>query len=417
MKQSNNVVRVKDDMNFLEYPLWVVGSKSPKKFEIRNAKGKYIISTSGGVDRLPDKLDKVVLDFLLSEMNASGFKDEKIVTSFHKIGQNVSGARNNNRRIGLALSRWKGIYTEYHGIFYTGKGWESKKFHIINSYKSKGHGKLEIEFDKDYIKTLKDSTFYKLIDFNEYKSISSPVALRLYEILIKNFENRPVWKIGIKKLREKLTLSTTYPSQILNAVNKALKEVNKNTHIKLKLDYNNSNNVCTFKKTFKPDKELEELISALPNAYKEEYSISKLLDKWLQKKGVDYVRGNIKYTNENYKTNFKKFLEKALKDNWGIKMVYECETARKAQEANEKQRHDESWGIYNALSDEEKAAVDSHIENDYIKAIHSNKGSRLWYYFQGMYDRLLQDDIPNYERLGQKHALELLTNIYRTKDK
>jgi hypothetical protein len=113
------------------------------------------------------------------------------------------------------------------------------------------------------------------------------------------------------------------------------------------------------------------------------------------------VKGNIKFSKENYKTNFKKFLEKALKDNWGIKMVYECETARKENEAIQKQIYDGSWGIYNALSDEEKAVVDSHIENDYIKAIHSKKGSRLWHYFKGTYDEILQDEIPQYKRILQ----------------
>ena len=216
---------------------------------------------------------------------------------------------------------------------------------------------------------------------------------RLRRVL--RFENGTISKypgISVSEFYKKLNL----------AVNKALEEVNKKTHFQMKLDYN-SKKVCMFKKRFKTSKKLRELISNLPNAYKEEYPIIKLLIKWLQKKGVDYVLGNIKYTNENYKSNYKKFLEKALKGNWGIKIVYECETARKEHEARQKKIYGDSWGIYKTLSKEKQAAVDNHIENDYLKEHYPNKDTRLWYYFQGALDSILRIEIPDYERVEPKN--------------
>ncbi len=53
------------------------------------------------------------------------------------------------------------------------------------------------------------------------------------------------------------------------------------------------------------------------------------------------------------------------------------------------------------IDSEKKAAVDNHIENDYIKVIHPNKASRLRYYFQGAFDAILQDEIPQYKRILQ----------------
>ena len=67
---KNEKLSVKDDINFLEYPDWVVDERKGAKtyvIEKNNGKynGKYIISTTENIDRLPDRTDKILLYYLL----------------------------------------------------------------------------------------------------------------------------------------------------------------------------------------------------------------------------------------------------------------------------------------------------------------------------------------------------------------
>jgi len=53
---------LKDDINFLEYPNWIVSERSKSKtLTIERESGRYIVSTPDAIDRLPDRTDKIVL--------------------------------------------------------------------------------------------------------------------------------------------------------------------------------------------------------------------------------------------------------------------------------------------------------------------------------------------------------------------
>jgi len=55
---------IKQDANFLEFPLYVVNSRSNiNKFEIKTAKGNYIYEAS--VNDVPDSVDALILYYLL----------------------------------------------------------------------------------------------------------------------------------------------------------------------------------------------------------------------------------------------------------------------------------------------------------------------------------------------------------------
>ena len=57
---------VKDDINFLEYPIWIVKEKeNSQELTIKKEKGLYTIGTSL---TLPNRFDKIILYYLLYEL-------------------------------------------------------------------------------------------------------------------------------------------------------------------------------------------------------------------------------------------------------------------------------------------------------------------------------------------------------------
>ena len=399
-KKDANSLTIKLDMNFLEYPLWILDPKASNRIlQIVKGEGRYILFQSKNTERLPNRTDALVLYYLLGQLNKTGFSNNKVSISRGKLSSEALGTRSkkNYERLKICLNRWEGVYVQFEKTFYDNKtkSLENRGFSITKNWKYNAiTKKLHIRFADDFVKVLKNSTFYSLFDFKEYRRLSLPVSSRLFEILLKNFVNRPRWDIGIKKLGAKLTLTRKYQSQILGAVKKALKEVYQKTHLKIDLDYSNAKNICVFKKSFKPNKELSELIDTLPEVYRIK-PICTLLSKWLKKKGVDYVEGNIKYTKENYSSNFRKYLEGALVGNWGIKEVGRCKVGRQLKEKADKDMYDKSWGIYNRLSGTEKTDVDRKIEiiveMGMFPPEYYNKQYHLYNYFSGGYDYLLEE--------------------------
>jgi hypothetical protein len=81
-------------------------------------------------------------------------------------------------------------------------------FHIIDSYKiKKSDGKIEVTLNPLWLLKIKESNFFKYLNFEYYKALKRPVSRRLFEILCKTFKGRKHWPIDLVKLGQKLTLS------------------------------------------------------------------------------------------------------------------------------------------------------------------------------------------------------------------
>jgi|GEM_PF-3680756 len=57
----------------------------------------------------------------------------------------------------------------------------------------------------------------------------------LHKILINSLKNRNRWRIDTMKLAEKLSMTNKYPSEVIRKVEPALKQINKNTTLNIKL--------------------------------------------------------------------------------------------------------------------------------------------------------------------------------------
>lgn len=222
--------------------------------------GTYeIISPLG----LPKHFDKIVLYSILHKLYREN-KLEKYVltTNRHEIAKNIFDTKHFGKnvyaRIMKALKKWTAISINFDGLFYEADEHTNRSFHIVDEYiLKKESGELTIRFNESYIKQLKETKFYKLIDFEQYKKLSRASSARLYEILVKNYKERNEWAINIQALAEKLTFEKRekaqnyYPSDVLRYLQPSINEINKKTDLEINFSYNKDNGVCVFKKVEK----------------------------------------------------------------------------------------------------------------------------------------------------------------------
>jgi hypothetical protein len=260
MTQENKKI-FKEDINFLEYPTWVLSTKNKAvSWVIEKGKGKYEISSLKG---LPAHFDKLVLYFLLYKLSENDFNSTEINTTRYEIAKNIFNqkkvtGRDKFERIMISLRKWKTVSIHFEGIFYEGDAYRIKGFSIIDEYEfNKETKELYIRFNNAYIKQLKESKFYKLIDFEQYKKFSKASSARLFEILIKTFKDRNEWVTNIQSLAEKLTFEKRpnakmyYPSDILRSLKPSINEINKKSDIEIDFKYNSKTGICLFKKVKK----------------------------------------------------------------------------------------------------------------------------------------------------------------------
>lgn len=259
---------LKEDINFLEMPNWVVDQKTKlQRLCIEKPNGKYELVSPHG---LPTHFDKIVLYSLLYKLfeDVEGKKLE-IVTTRYAIAKSIFGRKITDTdqfaRIMKSLKKWKGLTLNFEGVFYSDNVHTVRYFSVIDdvilNYETK---QLFIRFNQQYIQQLQETKFYKFIDFQEYKKLSRAISARLYEILIKTFKERDTWSISIQNLAEKLTLEMRkgaknyYASDVLTQIRSGINEINKKTELVLEFSYDKGNGLCMFKKakqtkqTFKP---------------------------------------------------------------------------------------------------------------------------------------------------------------------
>lgn len=250
---------IKEDINFLEYPNWVIDRKNKDtRWNIKKPNGEYeIISPSG----LPKHFDKIILYFLLHKLYREKNLDSyHLITNRYEIAKNVFSyekdfGKNRYKRIMDALKKWNSVSINFEGVFYEGDEYTIKSFHIVDEFTLKvASGELSIKFNESYVKQLKETKFYMLIDFEQYKKLHKTSSARLYEILIKNYKERNEWAINIQTLAEKLTFEKRegaqgyYPSDVLRYVKPGIQEINKKTDLEIGFFYNKENGTCIFKK-------------------------------------------------------------------------------------------------------------------------------------------------------------------------
>ena len=245
---------VRQDINFLEFPIWSPRSKQDgSRFEIEVEGGKYIFESKESVG-IPDSVDLLILYYFLHlrQKTSHGVgqdtdKNEvrkanwnKVLSTTYEVCKNLrmsTGGRN-YERVQESLDKWGNVSIKFVGCFYSGnRKITSELFHVLK-YKiieieeeGKKHNKkiIEVNIDEDFLDVAMNSMFYRDIDLNVLINLKDPLARRLHEYLEKQFIDRNTIKREVLKLCEKLRMTCApYPSIVLRkifSIGKALKKV------------------------------------------------------------------------------------------------------------------------------------------------------------------------------------------------
>jgi len=331
---SNNLI--KQDGNFLEYPLYILNEKNVKQdIEMILDDKKYKLTVGY---QTPNSTDMLFLYYFMKSLQKQNY-ERKIILKKSQIIKEIApnNATYYHKRLVETLKVWRNVGMTFEGTFYDGDNYKTMVFGVLDDGKIEGNGCVHINFNETFIEILKNTNFYRYIDFEKFKSLRKPISRRMYEILKKN---KLFLKIGIKKLAEKLILRKKYPSQILQKLKPAINEINKNTDLEIDFStYKNDDGetICIFK-----NKENNAQTKQMDFNFKSESKAHKfVLYKKARDKNIlkiineftgdqDVLISGIKYANKKAKDNYASYLKQTLDNDWG-KEIREKENALKEQ--------------------------------------------------------------------------------------
>jgi len=226
---------IRQNKNFLNHPMFAVD-------EITASGEKHCWSPMEGFRletdyKLPTKTDQVVLYFLMLRSQELGWQTD-LVFSRHEIlkGCGILPVKTAYERLEDTLKRWFKIGIFYENSFVCAEKGKTYKvsgaFHIVDSYefqsqKADGRAKLYVHLSPQWLNVVRTHAFFEMLDFRAVRQLSSPLSLRLYEILSKNFYKRDIWKIDSMKLAAMIPLNVKYASECVRQITPLISQINK----------------------------------------------------------------------------------------------------------------------------------------------------------------------------------------------
>jgi hypothetical protein len=222
---------VKQDINFLDRPLWMQTTvKDTKEITRWEDPDGYKFECAGYV---PGKVDMILLYYLMLESQNRNWDDTLILTRYAILnGCGMAVGKYQKDRLKQALETWKRTTISFSGTFYSGKKYHDMEFGVIDDWAAReSDNRLEVRFNRRWIEKIKNSEFFKYVSFTQMKTLRSPLALRLYEILVKSFYKRTAWEIGVMKLAGKIPMTEKYPAHVIPKIKTAAKRITEKTDL------------------------------------------------------------------------------------------------------------------------------------------------------------------------------------------
>ena len=332
-QQSGKKNLVKQDLNFLEYPLWFQDERQGETLDTRKVwkdRDGYTYST---FHRLPTKVDGIILYYLLLRSQQEGWK-ERIVFSRKEIltGCGMEWGKLNRLRLKEALNCLESIRVKFEdGVFFDGNHYTVLNFHIIDAWGvDEETGLLYVRFSPEWLLRLKASVYFRFLDFNDIVAVGSPLAMRLYELLAKVFSSEEIWEIDALELAEKIPMKGVQSFNVVSKIKKAVERINERTGLTVSLEVQHpqrGKTMLVFKKVRDlteidvSKEQYDDLLKLLPDKEQDNKAIQKFLAYYLKNKGFDYVKRNIQYANGNARKNYRLFFQRALEKDWGKNLV------------------------------------------------------------------------------------------------
>lgn len=386
---------IKQDINLLEYPLWFQdeceAEKSETGFTWRITKGEnsdtkeFVLKTSF---KPPVKTDLIFLLYLLMQSQNQSWKDE-IKLSRYQILKQCGLSRNTQwyDRLEESLERWKKVEIQFNGAFYKGKEYETLHFGVVDSWGiEKETKKLRIRFSPEYLSMVQNTAYYRFLNFNQVKALRSPLATRLYQLLVKTFKNRDTWEIDSVLLAEKIPMKQKFPAHIVLKIKPAMNRIYKYTDLKVTVEERKKARgeiILVFTKEAGQPKErpqekktpafvmpesdeFKKLVSMLPRERQRQKTLLETVLAAFTAKGFDYVAWNIRYANEKARGNYPAYLLKSLRGNFAEVMREEMEI----RQAADSKRTEEVQARQIKLTEAQtKEARESAMIQDFLKSL------------------------------------------------
>jgi Replication initiator protein A len=349
---------IKQDMNFLEYPLWMqtvdVLTRDEEGYIWRERAGYlYLVGY-----KPPLKTDVLFLFYLLLKSQQAGWHDTITVTRYEVL--QACGLRKDRwwyARLTESLDRWASVRLRFQGTFYDGTTYQAMNFGIIDEWTLKDDAQgLEIRFAPKWLRTIQASDFFQMLDFEHLKALRSPLVVRLYEILCKSFQGRSVWEINAMKLAEKIPMRERYPADVIPKIQAAVKRINGHSSLHVQLRVKRpirGQAILVFEKVAEapatpaaslpggagvPDEAaFHAVVELLPLEHRGKKTLLEALATAYRQQGAAYVARNIRYTNQHCTGNYRAYLARALRADWGAALAEDEAQAQQAQAAREVQ--------------------------------------------------------------------------------
>jgi len=386
---------IKQDINLLEYPLWFQDEceaerceggfiwRYSKKQSDGTGEKAFVLRTSF---KPPVKTDIVFLLYLLLESQKQSWKDEIHLTRYQVIKNcGLTKSAEWYSRLADSLDRWEQVRIEFDGAFYNGTEYETLHFGIVDSWGiDKVTKKLRIRFSPEYLSMVQNTSYCRFLNFEQVKALRSPLATRLYQLLVKTFKNRDHWEIDSVLLAEKIPMKQRFPAQIALKIKPAVRRIYKHTDLKITLEERKKERgkiVFIFRKetvaaktkpSFKEtktfiipeDDDFKRLVALLPPERQRQKSLLELVLTAFNQKGFEFVAWNIKYSNKRAIGNYPAYLLKSLRGNFGSVLREEEEIRQTA----DTKKHEEAKARQIKLTeDQAKEAQESAKVQNYLK--------------------------------------------------
>jgi len=314
---------LKQNINFLEYPLWSITNRNSKEISYWVDNEKYQFKCIG---KMPNQIDILYLYYILLECQNQNWTNELIFTKYQIMnGCGFNKGKINRNRLDECLDKWHSVVIKFKGTFYDNKKYIEMKFHIIESVKIREDKKIIIRLNNEWVTKIKNSHFFKYISFNDMRALRSPLAMRLYELLIKTFHNREDWQIDVIKLAEKIPMAEKYITHIIPKIRTSVKRINDKTELKVSMKVirkgrNNALFVFTKKNiAYTIQKELfntdieNDILCLIPNQFIDNSRI--ICNEIIDKSDKETLKRCIIYANShNNVKNYGALLRKIYKD-------------------------------------------------------------------------------------------------------
>lgn len=130
---------VKQDINFLDKPLWFQNTESEETGLVWTDLEGYTYRTAY---KAPDKVDIIFLYYMLLQVQECGYKTDMEFSRYEILKAcNVPTNPQYYQRLNDSLERWTNVSIKFHGTFYDGTDYLSIMFHIIDDFKIKKNEK------------------------------------------------------------------------------------------------------------------------------------------------------------------------------------------------------------------------------------------------------------------------------------